>query len=96
MVYLCAFITTFQQEEVLTEIFSHTTSIPPPADVDSAQCTLRYLESCNKIFEKGLLSHERIKSSDSKILENIQLGFKFYCDWLDKILESGKNDYCIF
>ena len=81
---------------MLTENFSHTKSIPLPADVDSAHCTLRYLEACNLIFEKGLLSHEHVKSSDSEILENVQLGLKFFCDWLDNILESGKNNYHIF
>ena len=73
---------------MLTEIFSHTKAVPPPADVD---CTLRYLESCNLVFEKGLLSHERIMTADSKIIENVQAGFEFFCDWLDEILENGKN-----
>lgn len=50
---------------------------------------LRYLESCNLIFERGFLSHERIRKSDTKILENIQQGYVFYCDWLDDILKKG-------
>ena len=78
---------------MLTEIFSHTKAVPPPADVDSARCTLRYLESCSLIFEKGLLSHERIMTVDSKIIENVQAGFEFFCDWLDEILENGKNQH---
>ena len=88
--YSSAFITLFQQEEVLTEIFSHISTISPPVDCDSARYTLKYLESCSLIFEKGLLSHERIKSTDSKVFENIQLRFKFFCDWFDSILERGK------
>ena len=76
---------------MLAEIFSYTKSIPLPSDVDSACCTLRYLESCNLMFENGLLSHERVESSDSKVIQNIHLGFKFFCDWLDSVIESGKN-----
>lgn len=74
---------------MLTELFSYTKSDPPPTDVDSTRCTLQYLESCNLLFEKGFLSHERVQNVDSKIIKNIQVGFKFFCDWLDNIIETG-------
>ena len=60
-----------------------------PIDVESTKCTLKYLESCNLIFEQGLLSHERVKEKDAKILINIQQGYSLLCDWLDNIVKNG-------
>ena len=62
---------------------------PTPPDIESTSCTLQYLESCNLIFERGFLSHERIRKNDTKVLDNIQQGYAFYCDWLDDILDKG-------
>jgi hypothetical protein len=76
------------QEEVLSELHSHVKSHPPPLEIESTSYTLRYLESCNLVFERGL-SHERIHTSDRKVLHNIQ-GYIFFCDWLDDILKKGK------
>lgn len=44
-----------QQENVLTELYTHTTTNAP--DVPSAKCTRQFLEACNLIFERGLLHH---------------------------------------
>ena len=78
-----------QQEEVLSELFSYTKSDPPPADLDSTLCTLRYLESCNQIFEKGLLSHERVHKKDTSVIQNIEQVYGYFCDWLDNIFKCG-------
>lgn len=83
-------VNSVQQEQVITELYSHTKSNPQPLDVDSTRCTLQYLEACNRIFERGFLSHERVLSVDSKVIESISVGFKFFCEWLDKTIETGK------
>ena len=75
---------------MLSELFSYTKSDPPPDDVDSTQCTLRYLEACNQLFERGLLSHERVHNKDTTLIENVQHGYQFFCDWLDDIVKNCK------
>ena len=51
-----------QQKDVLTELYTYISSDPKPADVKETECTLRYLEACNLLFEKGLLSHNKVSS----------------------------------
>jgi hypothetical protein len=51
--------------------------------------TLSYLEACNKIFERGLLSHEKVTSPGHQVILNIQEGYKFFKKWLDEIYEMG-------
>ena len=62
---------------------------PPPADSASAKLTLKFLEACNKIFERGLLSHDKVTSPDSRVVTNITEGFKFFSTWLDGIYAEG-------
>ena len=61
---------------VLTELFSYTKS-------DLLMLT-QHIVHFNLLFEKGFLSHEQVQNVDSKI---IQVGFKFFCDWLDNIID---------
>ena len=75
-VYLCL------QQEVLSELFSYTRPDPSPADVDWW---------CNRSFEKGLLSHEHVHKKDTSVIQSIEQGYGFFCDWLDGIFKSGKN-----
>ena len=45
----------------MSEIFRHITESPEENDVlQSDKNTLKYLEACNKLFERGFLSHDRI------------------------------------
>ena len=62
---------------------------PPPEDSASAKLTLKFLEACNKIFERGLLSHDKVTSPDSHVVTNITEGFKFFSTWLDGIYAEG-------
>ena len=41
---------------------------PPPEDTATTLEAFTYLEACSKLFEKGFLSHDRIRSMDSKVL----------------------------
>ena len=39
---------------------------------------LSFLEACNKIFEQGLLSHDKVTACDSQVLTNIKEGYQFF------------------
>ena len=41
------------------------------------------------LFERGILAHVRIWSGDSAILKNMEKGYKFFCSWLDGLLQEG-------
>ena len=78
-----------QQEQVLGELFWYVNQNPPPNDAAKAQETFAYLEACSFIFEQGLLSHDQIKSLDSKVLQNITKGYDYFSGWLTSILKKG-------
>ena len=52
---------------------------------------LAILEACNRIFERGFLSHDKFKNIDSPTLKSIDDGLKFFTNWMDQILEKGTN-----
>jgi len=74
---------------VLTELYSYIHQDPPPADVDTAVETHKFLEACNLIFEKGFLSHEKVTSMDSNVLQNISNGYQYFTSWLSTLLSEG-------
>ena len=51
---------------------------PPPADAGIALETLEYFEVCNLLFERGFLSHDRVRSIDSDVIKNINTGFCYF------------------
>ena len=73
----------------MTELHSYITQNPPPTDTPSVQCTLKYLNGCNMLFEQGLLSHDRVHAKDVKVIENIKVGYSFFSDWLRNLLLNG-------
>ena len=73
--YIALPTTKFQQELVLSELHQYTTQVPEPEDVNSVKLTLQYLEACNRLFEKGFLSHEKICDTSSPVLDSISMGF---------------------
>ena len=44
---------------------------------------------CNKLFERGFLSHSRIMDMSSEVLQSINEGYHCFTSWLDQILENG-------
>jgi len=72
------------------ELYAYIHQDPAPEDATTTAETLTYLEACNKLFEQGFLSHERIRSMDSKILKNMQDGYSYFSNWLTSILDKGK------
>ena len=59
-----------------------------PDDAANVKLTLEYLEACNKIFEKGFLSHKKICDLNSEVLQSISTGFSYFVRW-HKVLSSG-------
>ena len=74
---------------MLTELYDYSHQTPEPKDSSSAKLTLSYLEACNKIFERGLLSHDKVATPDCRVVLNLQEGYDFFTKWLDKIYEQG-------
>ena len=76
---------------MLSELYAHIHQTPPPSDKVHVEATLKYLEACNQLFERGFLSHDRIMSMDSEIIQNITQGFKFFSAWIDEIIKKSKD-----
>ena len=87
-VFYYVYLLNTQQEHVLTELFHYVSQSPPPSDTPNVKCTLHYLEACNKLFERGLLSHERVTSEKCELLRNIDEGMSFFHKWLNCLKEG--------
>ena len=59
--------------------------------------TAEYLQACNFIIERGILSHNIVSSSVSPCLSNISEGIKWFVKWKESLQEdTGKNCYSQF
>lgn len=85
-----------QQEQVLGELFHYVNQQTPPPDYPQVQCTLKYLQACNKIFENGFLSHDRVTSVNSNVLKSIKEGYEFFRSWYHSLSHAGKMCMHIF
>ena len=54
---------------------------------------ITYLEACHALFEKGLLSHMKIKCPNSLAIRNVKKGFKYFEDWCRAYENAGKSFY---
>ena len=71
-------------EHVISELKEHMSSTPPPHYAASIALTVQYLEACNQLFKRGILSHTRIWSGNSVILQNMEKSYKFFhLGWMD-------------
>lgn len=75
----------------MSELFHYITEHPEACDALSANITLKYLEACNKLFERGFLNHETITDMNSGVLKAIDEGFHFFVEWSNEILRNGKS-----
>jgi len=79
----------FQQEQVLGELHWYINQEPPPVDAGIATETLEYLEACNLLFERGFLSHDRVRGINADVIQNINRGFSYFTGWLDSLLSES-------
>jgi len=77
-----------QQEQVLGGLYWNVHQ--DPADADVTEETWQYLQAYHKLFEIGFLSHDKVTSIDSPILQSIEDGYKYFTSWLSTLLEEGK------
>ena len=52
--------------------------------------TADYLDACDLIFERGILSKQMAKGVNSAVLENMKDGFQFFVKMFEKLKEKGK------
>jgi len=76
----------------LGELHWYINQDPPPSDAGTAMETLEYLEACSLLFERGFLSHDRVRDTNAEVLCNINKGFCYFTKWLDSILSKGNDD----
>ena len=74
---------------MLSELYRYVSENTTASDTASVKLTLKYLEACNKMFEKGLLSHKRITSVDSEVLTSINTGFQYFVSWHKDLAAKG-------
>jgi hypothetical protein len=75
----------------MSELYWYINEYPDNDDVPSVRHTLSFLESCNKMFESGFLSHSIISDMNSDPLKSINEGFKFIIDWISDIIKNDKK-----
>ena len=93
--YMALPTTNFQQELVLSELHQYTTQVPKPEDVNSVKLTLQYLEACNRLFEKGFLSHGKICGTGSPVLDSISMRFSYFLKWHEALSKIHKYLKCL-
>ena len=64
-------------------------------DAPLSLCTRKYLEACNKLFERGLLCHSKIKDESSQVLMNIEEGYAFFSKWIASLMKEGEFFCCV-
>ena len=53
---------------MMTALKGHSQTEPQPPDATMVMKTAGYLEACNRIFEKDILSNKIIRSTDSPVI----------------------------
>ena len=54
------------------------------------------MEACNKIFERGLLSHDKLCDMNSKVIGSIKEGFSYLVKWHASLSKNGKYFYMVY
>ena len=84
----------FQQEHVLAELQEYASQEPAPRDAPVVMETVRYLQACHQMFERGILGKKVfVKSMESPILKNMDSGYHYFSHWLDEKLDTGRLKY---
>ena len=50
----------------------------------------RILDACRQLFERSILSHEKVTTDQSIVLENMSESYTFFVGWADYAGEKGR------
>ncbi|XP_044170712.1 uncharacterized protein LOC122954816 [Acropora millepora] len=78
-----------QQNAVIAELSEYTHN--NPADAENVKKAIEYLEACRQLFERGILSHEKVTTDQSIVLQNMSDGYAFFVGWADYAWEKEPN-----
>ncbi len=53
--------------------------------------TRAYLEACNLVFERGLLSKDCVTCMSSDVIRNINSSMEFFQSWAEETHATGKS-----
>ena len=75
---------------MIAELKEHLLDVPSV----EVKATVKFLEACNSLFERGILSKRCwIKDFPNPITNSIEEGFKYFLNWYDSLLEQGTYLY---
>ena len=77
-----------KQNAVIAELSEYTHN--NPADAENVNKAIEYLDACRQLFERGILSHEKVTTDQTIVLENMSEGYAFFVGWADYAWEKGK------
>lgn len=61
-----------KQNAVIAELSEYIQN--NPADAENVEKAIDYLDACRQLFERGILSHEKITSEQSSVLQHMSVG----------------------
>lgn len=82
------FFFNLKQNTVIAELSEYVDN--NPADAENVKKAIEYLDACRQLFERGILSHEKVTTNQSVVLQNMADGFAFFVGWADYAWEKGK------
>ena len=58
-----------KQNQVIAELSEYMEN--NPADAEKVGKVIEYLDACRHLFERGILSHQKITNEESSVLQNM-------------------------
>ena len=80
-----------KQNQVIAELSEYMEN--NPADAEKVGKVIEYLDACCHLFERGILSHQKITNEKSSVLQNMSVGYVFFVGWADYAWEKGMHYY---
>lgn len=74
---------------MISALKGYSETVPCPPDAVNVMQTAQYLEACNLLFERGILSRKMIRGMDSQVICNIKKGFQYFVDWYEIHQRTG-------
>ena len=80
-----------KQNQVIAELSEYMEN--NPADAEKVGKVIEYLDACCHLFERGILSHQKITNEKSSVLQNMSVGYVFFVGWADYTCLVGFSEY---